>query len=235
MKSQTRFETMMNGASERERWRMLQDAIDRRDDWPDETIGRLDTRMQGLLFLQDHIGNHAARVAFVRDRSNMAYLRDAAGSRNVRLSDAEFDGLVEADDSETLAGFGRCTAMHPHHLLYIEHHLERRPHRQPALASAYDVKITARKVLESTGVTREVALLRLAQAALSGAGRANPQLQRRIFSSVIHPADEPRALWRAYLNLAALDRETLTELLEASRGSSIRPAGTSPQSREPIH
>lgn len=218
---------MMSGLPERERWHMLQSAIDLRLDWSDATIARLDSRMQGLLFLQDHVGNQAARVAFVRDKRNMAYLRDAAGSRNVCMGDAEFDGLVEDNDSETLAAFGRCEAMQPHHLLYIEHQLERLPHRQPALASAYDVKITARKVLESTGVTREVALLRLARAALSGPEGASPQLQRRIFSSVVHPASEPRALWRAYLNLAALAPATLTELLEASRMSSARPHRTS--------
>ena len=165
MNIQKRLE-MMNGLPERERWRMLQSAIDLRLDWSDTTINRLDSRMQGLLFLQDHVRNGPARIAFVRDKRNMAYLRDAAGSRNVTMSDAEFDALVEENDSETLAGFGRCEAMQPHHLLYIEHQLERLPHRQPALASAYDVKITVRKVLESTGVTREVALLRLARAAL---------------------------------------------------------------------
>jgi len=235
MNTPSRFETMMNGLPERERWRMLQSAIDRRLDWTDEVIGRLDSRMQGLLFLQDHVRNSAARIAFVRDRRNMSYLRDAAGSRNVCMSDAEFDQLVEENDSETLAGFGRCTAMQPHHLLYIEHQLERLPHRQPALASAYDVKITARKVLEAIGVTREVALFRLARAALCGPGRASPQLQRRIFSSVVHPASEPRALWRAYLNLAALDPATLTELLAASRMSNDRPAGTSRAHAARVH
>ena len=235
MNSQTRFETIMNGQPERERWRMLQSAIDRRVDWTDEAIARLDTRMQGLLFLQDHVGNSAARIAFVRDRRNMSYLRDAAGSRNVRMSDAQFNELVEENDSETLAAFGRCATMQPHHLLYIELRLERLPHRQPALASAYDVKITARKVLEATGVTREVALFRLARAALSGPGRASPQLQRRIFSSVVHPASEPRSVWRAYLNLAALDPATLTELLEASRMSSDRPVGTSRQRAVFVH
>ena len=235
MNTQTRLEIMMNGLPERERWRMLQDTIDRRMDWPDETIGRLDTRMQGLLFLQEHVGNVAARIAFVRDRNNMAYLRDAAGSRNVCMSDAEFDELVEENDSETLAAFGRCVAMQPHHLLYIEHQLDRLPHRQAALASAYDVKITARKVLETTGVTREVALLRLARAALSGPDGANSEIQRRIFSSVVHPASEPRALWRAYLNLAALDPATLTELLDASRGSSDRPVRASRPGSPPVH
>jgi hypothetical protein len=235
MNDQTRFETRMSGLPERERWLMLQSAIDRRLEWPDEVIGRLDTRMQGLLFLQDHVRNPAARIAFARDRRNMAYLRDAAGSRNVRMTDAEFNGLVEENDPATLAAFGRCEAMQPHHLLYIEHLLEHHPHRQPALASAYDVKITARKVLEATGVTREVALLRLARAALGGPGGLSPQIQRRIFSSVVQPAGEPRALWRAYLNLAALDHATLTELLEASRGSSSRPAGTSPLGEPAVH
>ena len=234
MNIQKRLE-MMNGLPERERWRMLQSAIDLRLDWSDTTINRLDSRMQGLLFLQDHVRNGPARIAFVRDKRNMAYLRDAAGSRNVTMSDAEFDALVEENDSETLAAFGRCEAMQPHHLLYIEHQLERQPHRQPALASAYDVKITVRKVLESTGVTREVALLRLARAALSGHGAASPEIQRRIFSAVVHPASEPRAVWRAYLNLAALDPATLTELLEASRRSSGRPPGTSRQGGAPVH
>ena len=79
MNIQKRLE-MMNGLPERERWRMLQSAIDLRLDWSDTTINRLDSRMQGLLFLQDHVRNGPARIAFVRDKRNMAYLRDAAGS-----------------------------------------------------------------------------------------------------------------------------------------------------------
>jgi hypothetical protein len=191
--------------------------------------------MQGLLFLQDHVTNREARIAFARSPRNMPYLRDAAGSRNVWMSDAEFDGLVEQDDAEALASFGRCEAMYPHHLMYIEHRLEASPHRQPALAAAYDVKITLRKVVEAKGVTRELALMRLADAALGGSGGVSPQLQRRVFSAVVHPADEPRALWRAYLNLAALDRATLTELLEASRTSSDRPVRTSRPAALPVH
>ncbi|MEJ2385518.1 MAG: hypothetical protein P8Y54_14235 [Xanthomonadales bacterium] len=235
MNMEKRLETMMSGLPERERWRMVQSAIDLRLDWPDAAIRRLDARMQGLLFLQDHIRNAPARIAFVRDRRNMAYLRDAAGSRNVCMSDAEFGELVEENDSETLAGFGRCEAMQPHHLLYIEHQLDRLPHRQPALASAYDVRITARKVLETTGATREVALLRLARAALCGPGAATPAVQRRIFSSIVHPASEPRSLWRAYLNLSALEPAALTELLEGARGSSSLPPRTSRNNAPSVH
>ena len=90
-------------------------------------------------------------------------------------------------------------------------------------------------MLETTGVTREFALLSLARAALSGPDGANSEIQRRIFSSVVHPASEPRALWRAYLNLAALDPATLTELLDASRGSSDRPVRTSRPGSPPVH
>lgn len=230
-----RPDVMMNGLPERERWRMLQNAIDQRLDWSDDAVQRLDARMQGLLFLQEHVQNRAARIAFARSPANMTYLRDAAGRRNVWMSDAEFDALVEENDAETLACFARCEAMHPHHLLYIEHLLEARPHRRPELASAYEAQITARKVLEKRGVTREVGLIRLARAALGGPGGVSPQLQRRVFSAVVHPADEPRALWRAYLNLAALDEAVLAELLDAARGSSDRPVRTSRAADRAVH
>ena len=231
----TRPDVIMNGLPERERWRMLQNAIDQRVEWSDDAVQRLDVRMQGLLFLQEHVHNRAARIAFARSPDNMAYLRDAAGRRNVWMSDAEFDVLVEENDAETLASFARCEAMHPHHLLYIEHLLAARPHRRPELATAYEARITARKVLEQRGATREVGLIRLARAALGGPDGVSPQLQRRVFSAVVHPADEPRALWRAYLNLAALDEAVLAELLEAARGSSDRPVRTSRAADRAVH
>lgn len=233
-----RLDVMMSRLPEREQWRMLQNAIDLRLDWRDETVTRLDARMQGLLFLQDHVRNRRARIAFARDSGNMPFLRDAAGSRNVWMSDAEFDGLVEENDAETLACFARCEAMQPHHLLYIAHRLEAGPHRQPELATAYDARITLQKVLEAKGPTRELGLLRLARAALGGpAGAAgiSPQIQRRVFRAVVNGADEPRALWRAYLNLASLDEHVLAEVLEASLGSSDRPLRTSPRRGAPVH
>ncbi len=230
-----RPDVIMNGLPERERWRMLQSAIDQRVEWSDESVLRLDARMQGLLFLQEYVQNRAARIAFARSPANMPYLRDAAGRRNVWMSDAEFDLLVEQNDAETLACFGRGEAMRAHHLMYIEHVLAARPHRRPELATAEDARITTSQVLEKRGVTREVALMRLARAALGGRGHVSPQLQRRVFSAVVHPADEPRALWRAYLNLAALDEATLTELLEAARGSSDRPFRTSPAAMRAVH
>jgi hypothetical protein len=233
--NEERLDQMMRRLPERDRWRLLQDAIDRRLDWPDAAVRRLDARMQGLLFLQDHVRNREARIAFARSPDNMLYLREAAGSRNVWMSDAEFDELVEENDPETLACFARCEAMAAHHLIYIGHLLAARPHLKPGLGTTHDASITARKVLEVKGVSREVALMRLARAALGGAGGVSPQLQRRVFSAIVHAAGDPRALWRAYLNLATVDDANLRGLLEAALGSSDGPVWTSRSEAGSVH
>ena len=77
--------------------------------------------------------------------------------------------------------------------------------------------------------------MRLAKAALVGSADVETRLAEHLRRSVVLPLDDPRALWRAYLNLAALDPATLTELLEASRRSSGRPPGTSRQGGAPVH
>ncbi len=213
---------MIGRRPEQDLWRALQDVVASETPLDDRTIGRLDSRMQGFLFLQDFIENRKARIAFARSPQNMPYMRDAAGGRNVWMTDAEFNELVEQDDAETLACFARSEQMSPHHLMYIEYKLALDPHGKTELASSYDATITTKKALELRGNTRGVALMRLAKAALEGSAEVETDLAARLRRSVVVPADDARALWRAYLNLKSLDGETLAGLLEASLGSSDR-------------
>lgn len=226
---------MIGRRPEQDLWRALQDVVASETPLDDRTIGRLDSRMQGFLFLQDFIENRRARIAFARSPHNMPYMRDAAGSRNVWMTDAEFNELVEQDDAETLACFARSEQMSPHHLVYIEYKLALDPHGKTELASSYDATITAKKALELRGNTRGMALMRLAKAALEGSAEVETDLAARLRRSVVVPVDDARALWRAYLNLKSLDGETLRGLLEASLGSSDRPFRTSGAGPRSVH
>lgn len=221
------FREWFRGQSEQERWRTLQEVVASGTQLDDETVAGLDRHMQGYLFVQDHVGNRRARIAFARSRENMPYLRDAAGSRNVWMSDAEFGELVEQDDAETLACFARSEQMDPHQLLYIEYKLSLDPHGRPDLATAYDAMITAKKAQELSGPARGTALMRLAKAALVGSADVETRLAENLRRSVVLPLDDPRALWRAYLNLNSLDAETLAGLARVAGGSSGRPGRTS--------
>ena len=111
----------------------------------------LDNRMQGYLFLQEHVENRRARIDFARDVANMAFLRDAAGGKNVWMVDDEFAELVHQDDAVTLAVFGRSEKMQLHHLAFIAYKLSIDPHGHEMLADSYDVEITEKKALEITG------------------------------------------------------------------------------------
>ena len=223
------------GRSEQERWRILQDLVASGAELDDETIAGLDNHMQGYLFVQDHVGNRRARIAFARSRENMPYLRDAAGSRNVWMSDAEFGELVEQNDTETLACFARSEQMDPHQLVYIEYKLSLDPHGRSDLATAYDAMITAMKAQELRGPSRGTALMRLAKAALTGSADVETRLAERLRRSVVLPLDDPRALWRAYLNLKSLDAETLAELANAASRSSGRPGRSSGSPLRSLH
>ena len=219
--------TMIGRVPEPQLWRALQEIARTGTDLDEITFERLDGHMQGYLFLQEHINMRKARIAFARSPSNMAYLRDAAGSRNVWMTDAEFGELVEQDDAETLACFGRCEDMEPHHLLYIEYSLTKQPHRNDTLASADEAMITTKKALERRGSTRSMALMRLAKAAIEGSADIETSLAARLRRSVAVAGDEPRVLWEAYLNLESLDVKTLVHLIEQGAASSDRPAGSS--------
>ena len=122
-------------------WQLLQEIIDRGLVLRDETVRELDTHMQGALFLQDWVENRRARIEFARSPRHMAYLRDAAGSRNVWMDDNEFGSLVEQDDSMALACFARSEIMRPHHLMYIGHKLAIEPHGNEVLAGVDDARI----------------------------------------------------------------------------------------------
>lgn len=235
MNRESELLSMIGSQPEHTLWRMLQDLVSAETELADETIDRLDSRMQGFLFLQDHVDNRKARIAFARSRRHMPYLRDAAGSRNVWMTDAEFGELVEQDDAETLACFARSEQMHPHHLTYIEYKLTLNPHGRDVLATAYDAMIAAKKAQELRGASRGMALMRLAKAALEGSAEIGTDLASRLRRSVVVPADDPRALWRAYLNLKALDGETLRSLLADVAGSSERPLLTSGQGARSLH
>lgn len=235
MNANTNFDVLFTQLPEQELWRLLQDVVASGVELSDGTIGRLDPRMQGFLFLQEYIDNREARIAFARSPGHMAYMRDAAGSRNVWMTDAEFTELVNENDSETLACFARSEKMKPHHLLYIEYKLARNPHSQDLLASAYDAMITTKKSLELHGNTREMALIRLAKAALEGSPDLETAMNGRIPGAVVRSPNDPGALWRAYLNLKNLDEGTLRELLETAGLSTGRPVRASGAEGESIH
>lgn len=235
MNKETARQAFSGNLQEQQMWRALQDIVSSGSEIDDHIVRQLDSRMQGYLFLQENVNNREARIAFARCPRNMPYLRDAAGSRNVWMSDTEFSELVEEDSSETLACFARSEQMAPHQLMYIEHKLSRNPHRKTELATADDALITARKVLSQRGGGRGLALMRLAKAALEGSAEVGTQLAQRLRRSVVVPPGDPRALWRAYLNLKALDGETLRSLLEAADMSSQRPEMTSGPGARSVH
>lgn len=229
------LQTMIGRVPEQRLWRELQNVVDSGRELDDTTVRRLDSHMQGFLFLQEHISNRRARIAFARSKQHMPYLRDAAGSRNVWMNDAEFSDLVELDDAETLACFARSEQMDPHQLLYIEYKLALDPHGRDTLATADDAMITAKKALELRGHSRNMALMRLAKAALEGSADIETGLAERVRRSVALDANDARALWRAYLNLKSLDVETLQELLRDSSRSSARPLSSSGQGPRSVH
>ena len=158
MNANTNFEVLFKQLPEQELWRLLQDVIADEIELDDGTIRQLDAQMQGFLFLQEYVSNREARIDFARSPRHMPYMRDAAGSRNVWMSDEEFTEFVNEDDAETLACFARSHQMKPHQLLYIEYKLSVHPHQQDMLASAYDAMITTKKSLELHGNTREMAV-----------------------------------------------------------------------------
>lgn len=229
------FDALFARLSEQDMWRLLQDVIASEVELSDDTINQLDSRMQGFLFLQEYIDNRKARIAFARSKAHMAYMRDAAGSRNVWMSDSEFTEIVNEDDSETLACFARSEQMKPHHLLYIEYKLAKHPHAQEMLASSYDAMITAKKSLELHGNTKEMALMRLAKAAIEGSPGLETAISDRVPGAVVPSHNDPKALWRAYLNLRNLDQDTLRELLEAAGLSTSRPFRASEAEGKSIH
>ena len=125
--------------------------------------------------------------------------------------------------------------MRPHHLLYIEYKLALNPHRQESLATAYDAMIAAKKTIEVKGRTGEVALIRLAKAALEGSADVETLLFSRAPGAVAVSNGDPRALWRAYLNLRRLDHETLVSLLKDAGQSTTGPELASQFSTRSLH
>lgn len=230
-----RLEVMISRLPEQERWKLLQNAIESRVELDDRTVRSLDARMQGLLFLQEHIINRKARIDFARSKKHMPYLREAAGSRNVWMTDHEFTELVELNDSETLACFARSEQMRPHHLIYIEYKLAVDPHREESLATAYDAMIATKKSIEAKGSSGEVALIRLAKAALEGSADVETLIYSRAPGAVTVSSGDTRALWRAYLNLRRLDRETLVNLLKDAGVSTVGPVMTSQFGPRAVH
>ena len=183
MNANSNFGFLFEQLPEQDLWRLLQDLIASEIELANGAIAQLDDRMQGFLFLQEYVTNREVRIEFARSQENMPYLRDAAGSRNVWMDDEEFTELVSQDDSATLACFARSEQMKPHHLAYIEYKLAAHPHKQELLATSYDATITLKKALECQGDSWEMALFRQAREA-------------------VESNSDPRALWRAYLNLS---------------------------------
>jgi hypothetical protein len=235
MNANINFESLFEQLPEQDLWRLLQDVIASETELANGAVQQLDDRMQGFLFLQEYVANREARIEFARSPAHMPYLRDAAGSRNVWMDDDEFTELVSQDDPATLACFGRSEKMKPHHLAYIEYKLAIHPHRQELLATSYDTTITLKKALESQGNSWELALFRLARAALDGAADVGSMVASHAPGAVIESNGDPRALWRAYMNLKSLDKTTLYELLAAAGLSISRPARTSAIGAESIH
>lgn len=235
MNRKTVLQAFSGSLKDQQMWRALQDIVDAGAEIDDDIVRSLDSRMQGFLFLQENVNNREARIAYARCPGNMPYLRDAAGSRNVWMSDAEFGELVEENDSETLACFARSEEMSPHQLMYIEYKLALHPHRKAELAGADDAMITTRKLLSQRSGGKSLALMRLARAALEGSPDIGTGLATHLRRSVVVSAGDPRALWRAYLNLNALDGETLRGLLEAAGVSSNRPERASSRAVRSLH
>jgi hypothetical protein len=217
MNAPTDFEKLFSQLPEHELWSLLQEVIDSQTELDDNSVSQLDERMQGFLFLQEYVAHREARIRFALSPRHMTYLRDAAGSHNVWMDDDEFTSLVNLGDSVSLACFARSEQMKPHHLAYIEHHLSSKPHGDDVLATSYDTRITLKKALESQGNTWEMALFRLASAALEG------------------PSRDPRELWQAYRNLKNMDEATVRELLLDAGLSTGRPLRTSAGETESIH
>ena len=229
------LDSLIKTLPEKELWALLQDIIDREIALKDDTIRQLDDRMQGFLFLQEYVTNREARIDFARAQQYMTYLRDAAGSRNVWMTDEEFSELVALGDSVTLACFARSEQMSPHHLMYIEHKLAVQPHKDPMLANSYDTRITLKKALEWQNNSPELALMRLARAALEGSAGIDSAIEHHVPGTMMVPNGDPRGLWQVYLNLKSLDAKTLQELLEAARMSTSRPVGTSGGNSDSLH
>jgi hypothetical protein len=224
--------TRIRDLAEPEVWQLLQELVASPVELSDQDIRSLDGRMQGFLFLQDHVGNRQARIDFVRAASNMDYLRDAAGSRNVWMTDEEFSEFVERNDSATLACFARSELMQPHHLFYIAQLLGRQPHHSELLATADDARITLKKALELQGNASGMALIRLASDVLlreAGADEA-----RRLDGRPSRMGD-PRGVWRAYLNLKGMDPRAVAGWLTTSNLPTTRPPRTSRASVRPLN
>ena len=235
MNTNLNFDMLIEQLPEPDLWRLLQDVIDSEIEFTDSTIKRLDDRMQGFMFLQEYVNNRAVRIDFARSPRHMPYLRDAAGSRNVWMTDEEFTELVNLDDSATLACFARSEQMSPHHLAYIEYKLLIHPHGDELLATSYDTRITLKKALEQQGNTQEMARFRLTRAVLDGSIEVGSLLENRLPGVVGRSNGDPRALWNGYLNLKNLDDSTLRELLEAAGMSTSRPAGASRSGSDSLH
>jgi len=229
------FDELIHQLEEPDLWRLLQDVIASEIEFEDTTIRQLDDRMQGFMFLQEYVANRAARIDFARSPDHMDYLRDAAGSRNVWMDDQEFTDLANQDDSATLACFARSEQMRPHHLEYIIHKLDSHPHRRELLATSDDARITFKKALETQGYSLELTLIRLAKAALEGAVSIDSTIESHAPSAVVHANGDPRALWRAYQNLRALDERIIRALLEESGMSTGVPVGTSRDDGKSLH
>ena len=160
-----------NGQEESELWLRLQKLMAAGKQLDDHDVQALDERMQGFLFLQNHVENRRARIDFARNPSNMAYLRDAAGGNKVWMVDDEFSELVQEDNAVTLACFGRSEAMQLHHLEFIAFRLSTGPHRQDVLADAHEVQITIKKAIDKKGATQA---WRLMKQAISQTGQQGP-------------------------------------------------------------
>jgi hypothetical protein len=223
----TNFSLLVSTLPEAELWRLLQEVVAAEITLEDDVVRRLDSRMQGFMFLQDCVVNRNVRIEFARSPEHLAFLRDAAGSRNVSMSDETFMELVETNDAASLACFARNEQMKPHHLFYIVTVLAKSPHGQEMLASVDDARITLKKALESQEQLQEMKLMRWAQAVLGGQVNIDDISKHHVLAGVAHSNDDPRALWRVYLNLKRLDDLTLKQLFPAA---GVTPAGLNPRS-----
>jgi hypothetical protein len=106
------FDALINRLPEPEQWLLLQNIIANRAELQDDTVRRLDDRMQGFLFLQDYVTNREARIEFARSKRHMPYLRAAAGgagrlNRSWRLAGKPFTGR-SGDERQGSAGAVAC-------------------------------------------------------------------------------------------------------------------------------
>lgn len=127
---------------------------------PEPSSDNQDELVLGQLFFDDQVTRRQERIAYALSNSNILYLREAAGSKNVWMDDNQFAQLVTRNDPVLFSCFARSEQMKPHHLLFLTEFLMANPHQYPFLANGYEARITLMKSIEVYGGSRELDWMR---------------------------------------------------------------------------